>query len=194
MGRQGEARSQYLGMGLCHIVKAVSFLNNDCKLVSAPVTFCLRASDAVPRMKAVSSFAVWAGSQCGRTRPSERASALHAWCSGRRSFTTRGAANMQIHGNVCMAAVAVTDALDWRLHGFDLLSDHAGAADMPLLNASWMVGAQYKPGEVLCVCAPCLSHQFLFKLRRVHRRLCLSLVPVQIGVTSVLNGWITSLR
>lgn len=47
-----------------------------------------------------------------------------------------------------MAAVVVTEALDWRLHGFDLLSEHAGAADMPLLNASWMVGSQYKPGEV----------------------------------------------
>lgn len=103
------------------------------------------------------------------------------------------ALRMQIHGNVCMAAVAVTDALDWRLHGFDLLSDHAGAADMPLLNASWMVGAQYKPGEVLCVCAPCLSHQFLLKLRRVHRRLRLSIL-VQIGVTRILAGWIASLR
>ena len=36
---QGQARAQYLGMGLCHIVKAVSFLNNDCKLVGA----CRRA-------------------------------------------------------------------------------------------------------------------------------------------------------
>jgi hypothetical protein len=30
-----------------------------------------------------------------------------------------------------MAAVVVTDSLDWKLHGFDLLSEHAltGAAD-----------------------------------------------------------------
>lgn len=55
---------------------------------------------------------------------------------------------VQIHGNVCMAAVVVTESLDWRLHGFDLLSEHSGTADMPLLNASWMVGSQYKPGEV----------------------------------------------
>jgi len=55
----------------------------------------------------------------------------------------------QIHGNVCMAAVVVTEQLDWRLHGFDLLSEHAGGpADMPLLNASWMVAQHYKPGEV----------------------------------------------
>lgn len=32
---------------------------------------------------------------------------------------------MQIHGYVCMAAVVVTDSLDWRLHGFDLTSEHA---------------------------------------------------------------------
>ena len=55
---------------------------------------------------------------------------------------------MQIHGNVCMAAVVVTDQLDWRLHGFDLLSEHAGGGELPLINASWMVGQQYKPGEV----------------------------------------------
>ena len=47
-----------------------------------------------------------------------------------------------------MAAVVVTDQLDWRLHGFDLLSEHAGGGELPLINASWMVGQQYKPGEV----------------------------------------------
>lgn len=48
-----------------------------------------------------------------------------------------------------MAAVVVTDQLDWRLHGFDLLSEHAGGGDeLPIINASWMVGSQYKPGEV----------------------------------------------
>jgi len=31
----------------------------------------------------------------------------------------------QIHGNICMDAVTVTDTLDWKLHGFDLLSEHA---------------------------------------------------------------------
>lgn len=32
---------------------------------------------------------------------------------------------LQIHGFVCMAAVVVTDSLDWKLHGFDLTSEHA---------------------------------------------------------------------
>lgn len=32
---------------------------------------------------------------------------------------------LQIHGHLCMAAVVVTDTLDWRLHGFDLTSEHA---------------------------------------------------------------------
>ena len=46
----------------------------------------------------------------------------------------------QIHGNVCMAAVVVTEQLDWRLHGFDLLSEHAGGGfDWPLMASSWMV-------------------------------------------------------
>ena len=31
---QGPPRSQYVGMGLYHCAKALSFLNNDCKLVS----------------------------------------------------------------------------------------------------------------------------------------------------------------
>ena len=55
----------------------------------------------------------------------------------------------QIHGNVCMRAVVVTPTLDWRLHGFDLLCEHAPqpAADWPLMAAAWMVGAQYKPAE-----------------------------------------------
>ena len=76
-------------MGLNQVVSAVSFLNNDCKL---------------------------------------------------------------IHGNICTAAVVVTDALDWKLHGFDLVTEHewpnALGADVPLAAASWMVGPQYKAGEV----------------------------------------------
>ena len=51
-----------------------------------------------------------------------------------------------------MRAVVVTPTLDWRLHGFDLLSEHAPAAaagaEWPLMNAAWIVGAQYKPAEV----------------------------------------------
>ncbi len=49
-----------------------------------------------------------------------------------------------------MRAIVVTDSLDWRLHGFDLLSEHQPATgfDWPLEAATWMVGAQYKPAEV----------------------------------------------
>ena len=59
-------------------------------------------------------------------------------------------AALQVHGNVCMRAVVVTPTLDWRLHGFDLLSEHqpATGVEWPLMNAAWMVGAQYKPAEV----------------------------------------------
>ena len=54
-----------------------------------------------------------------------------------------------------MAAVVVTETLDWRLHGFDLVSEHSGsAAELPLMAASWMVQPQYKPsGKPL----PCQS-------------------------------------
>lgn len=54
-----------------------------------------------------------------------------------------------------MRAVVVTPTLDWRLHGFDLLCEHAPAAaagaEWPLMNAAWIVGAQYKPAEVRCL-------------------------------------------
>ncbi|CAL8461727.1 g1258 [Coccomyxa elongata] len=83
----GNAREEFVTMGLFHVAKAVGFLNNDCKL---------------------------------------------------------------IHGNICMRAVVVTPSLDWRLHGFDLLSEHqpTTSIDWPLMHASWMVGAQYKPAEL----------------------------------------------
>ena len=32
---QGPPRSQYIAMGIYHCAKALSFLNNDCKLVSS---------------------------------------------------------------------------------------------------------------------------------------------------------------
>lgn len=50
---------------------------------------------------------------------------------------------MQIHGNVCMQAVVVTETLDWRLHGFDLLSEHQPppGTEWPLMSAGWMVRA-----------------------------------------------------
>ncbi|CAD7699921.1 unnamed protein product [Ostreobium quekettii] len=81
----GEQRHEYLAMGLNHIASAISFLNNDCKL---------------------------------------------------------------IHGNLCMAAVGVTEKLDWKLHGFDLLSEHASIVGSPLHTNIWMVRNQYKPGEL----------------------------------------------
>lgn len=85
----GGDREQYISMGLHQVVAAVSFLNNDCKL---------------------------------------------------------------IHGNVCLASIAVNESLDWKLHAFDLATEHqwqeAMTREMPLVYASWMVGPQYKPGEV----------------------------------------------
>ena len=55
-----------------------------------------------------------------------------------------------IHGAVSMAAVVVTHTLDWKLHGFDLVSDHQFASqyDLPLTAAKWLVPQQYQPGEV----------------------------------------------
>lgn len=55
-----------------------------------------------------------------------------------------------VHGAVGMAAVAVTHSLDWKLHGFDVMSDHQFASqyDLPLTAAAWLVPQQYKPGEV----------------------------------------------
>ncbi|KAH7616918.1 putative inactive serine/threonine-protein kinase scy1 [Nannochloris sp. 'desiccata'] len=90
LGLSGPQRDQYLAMGLHQVMSALSFVNNDCKL---------------------------------------------------------------IHGNVCSASVVVTEGLDWRLHGFDLVTEHRDwpvgiGADIPLSAASWMVAAQYKPGEV----------------------------------------------
>jgi len=89
LGLEGSQREQYLSMGMHQVVSAVSFLNNDCKL---------------------------------------------------------------IHGNVCAAAIVVTESLDWKLHSFDLTTEHewpiAMGSSIPLAAVSWMVGAQYKPGEV----------------------------------------------
>lgn len=54
-----------------------------------------------------------------------------------------------------MRAIVVTQSLDWRLHGFDLLSEHEPATgfEWPLMAATWMVGAQYKPAEVCWLAA-----------------------------------------
>ncbi|KAG2500649.1 hypothetical protein HYH03_001416 [Edaphochlamys debaryana] len=85
LGLEGQHRDEYFSMGMLHIANAVSFLNNDAKL---------------------------------------------------------------IHGNLCMAAVVVTPGLDWKLHAFDLLSEHSLPPDNTLQEASWMVGKQYQPGEL----------------------------------------------
>ena len=58
-----------------------------------------------------------------------------------------------IHGNVCGQAVCVTPQLDWKLHFFDLTSEHALVGkspyqSVPLLASSWMVQPQYKSGEM----------------------------------------------
>jgi SCY1-like protein 1 len=87
LGLETHQREQYLAMGLLQIVSAISFLNNDCKL---------------------------------------------------------------IHGCIYSAAIVVTTSLDWKLHGFDLTTEHDYnvATNPPLIAASWMVPSQYKPGEV----------------------------------------------
>lgn len=34
--------------------------------------------------------------------------------------------DLQVHGNVCLASVVVTQTLDWKLHAFDVLSEFDG--------------------------------------------------------------------
>ncbi|GIL51106.1 hypothetical protein Vafri_7196 [Volvox africanus] len=82
---EGQHRDEYFAMGMLHVTNAISFLNNDCKL---------------------------------------------------------------IHGNICMTAVVVTSSLDWKLSGFDLLSEHSLPPDHLLQNSSWMVDNKYKPAEL----------------------------------------------
>ncbi|GLI62075.1 hypothetical protein VaNZ11_004633 [Volvox africanus] len=82
---EGQHRDEYFAMGMLHATNAISFLNNDCKL---------------------------------------------------------------IHGNICMTAVVVTSSLDWKLSGFDLLSEHSLPPDHLLQNSSWMVDNKYKPAEL----------------------------------------------
>ncbi|KAG2689496.1 hypothetical protein I3843_09G138800 [Carya illinoinensis] len=89
LGLEGTQRDEYYAWGLHQIAKAVSFLNNDCKLV---------------------------------------------------------------HGNVSLASVVVTQTLDWKLHAFDVLSEfdvNKEASTVPVLPYAWLVGAQYKPTELL---------------------------------------------
>lgn len=86
---EGTQRDEYYAWGLHQITKAVSFLNNDCKLV---------------------------------------------------------------HGNICLASVVVTPNLDWKIHAFDVLSEFDGSnpeASGSMLQYDWLIGAQYKPMELL---------------------------------------------
>ena len=57
-----------------------------------------------------------------------------------------------IHGNVCGMSVVITETLDWKLHAFDLTTEHALVGQMgaspPLLASTWLVGPQYKSGEL----------------------------------------------
>ncbi|KAG1656529.1 hypothetical protein FOA52_005555 [Chlamydomonas sp. UWO 241] len=54
-----------------------------------------------------------------------------------------------IHGGICVDAVVVTDTLDPKLHGFDLLSEHAlPPPDFPLQQAPGCMPPQYQPAEL----------------------------------------------
>jgi SCY1-like protein 1 len=57
-----------------------------------------------------------------------------------------------IHGGVSAAAVLVTETLDWKLHGFDYVTEHASIASLGsstmLAAAPTMAARQYIPGEL----------------------------------------------
>ncbi|GMH33401.1 hypothetical protein BSKO_01235 [Bryopsis sp. KO-2023] len=53
-----------------------------------------------------------------------------------------------IHGNVCMASVVVTETLDWKLHGFDMLSDLSSVEYAPIRDYAFLIGDQYKSAEI----------------------------------------------
>ncbi|KAK8674821.1 hypothetical protein V6N13_032911 [Hibiscus sabdariffa] len=58
---------------------------------------------------------------------------------------------VQVHGNVCLESVVVTQTLDWKVHAFEVLSEYDGAngtATGPLLQYEWLIGSQYKPVEL----------------------------------------------
>ena len=50
---------------------------------------------------------------------------------------------------MCMAAVVVTDTLNWRLHAFDLMSEFSETRPPEMLvSYAFMIADQYKPEEV----------------------------------------------
>ncbi|KAK8575785.1 hypothetical protein V6N12_063442 [Hibiscus sabdariffa] len=62
-----------------------------------------------------------------------------------------GLEGTQVHGNVCLESVVVTQTLDWKVHAFEVLSEYDGAngtATGPLLQYEWLIGSQYKPVEL----------------------------------------------
>lgn len=88
-------RDEYFAWGLHRIAKAVSFLNNDCKLVSICTIDC-----------EVTRFCIL------------------LYFNFELFFLL-----LQVHGNVCMSSVVVTETLDWKLHAFDVLSEFDGNSE-----------------------------------------------------------------
>lgn len=54
---------------------------------------------------------------------------------------------LQVHGNVCLASVVVTQTLDWKLHAFDVLSEFDGTNEAA--NGSMLVIFSYGVGNYL---------------------------------------------
>jgi hypothetical protein len=115
---------------MLHMTNAVSFLNNSCNMVGATCyaqqcyttqqgggskhgLACTRAGGPVVAVLNV----------CARPTPPPNTLGQHQHAPTNTQ--------QQIHGNLCMAAVVVTETLDWRLHGFDLTSEHT------LTGAAW---------------------------------------------------------
>ena len=93
-------RDEYYAWGLNQIAKAVSFLNNDCKLVSTSNSICDQQNWSTP-VSFLYSLLFASLSD-------------YLW-------------SLQVHGNVCLASVVVTPTLDWKLHAFDVLSEFDGS-------------------------------------------------------------------
>lgn len=109
-------RDEYLATGILHMTNAVSFINNDCKMV---------------RRAALQQSVVTSGSAaaCSRRVLRSLGDAITSRWPPPAPATPQP--RPQIHGNMCMAAVVVTDSLDWKLHGFDLLSEAACTVSGP---------------------------------------------------------------
>ena len=53
---------------------------------------------------------------------------------------------LQVHANVCVASVVVTQTLDWKLHAFDVLSEFDGSNEAsagPMLVSLFTIVNQY---------------------------------------------------